>query len=261
VATGLAGITPLVVGASPANADVNWDAIAQCESGGNWNINTGNGYQGGLQFSPSTWRAHGGARYAGSAHNASRNQQITVAKRVLRSQGIGAWPTCGKRGYRSGSRSGSSERATRSYQRQESSKHSRSWEKRSGEYTGYRSQRSKNHRWSGTKSWQNRPTENRSYRRSKQRHHTALAAPRKGTVLAVRPVEVLDFVPQRQFSSAQRPAVTAPRVLRYLVRPGDSLASIATTHKVGWRAVYERNHGVIGANPNVIKPGQTLLIG
>ncbi|EKF23032.1 transglycosylase-like domain protein [Mycolicibacterium hassiacum DSM 44199] len=88
--------TPLVMATGTANADsVNWDAIAACESGGNWSINTGNGYYGGLQFSLSTWRAHGGA---GMPHNASREEQIRVAERVLRSQGIGAWPTCGKRG-------------------------------------------------------------------------------------------------------------------------------------------------------------------
>ena len=62
----------------------NWDAIAACESGNNWSINTGNGYQGGLQFSPSTWRAYGGGEYAGSAHNATREQQIDIAERVLR---------------------------------------------------------------------------------------------------------------------------------------------------------------------------------
>ncbi|OKA08080.1 transglycosylase family protein [Amycolatopsis regifaucium] len=70
-------------------------AIAQCESSGNWNTNTGNGYYGGLQFSQSTWRAYGGT---GSAHNASREQQIAVAERVLQGQGINAWPNCGKKG-------------------------------------------------------------------------------------------------------------------------------------------------------------------
>lgn len=74
---------------------VNWDAIAQCESGGNWAINTGNGFSGGLQFTPSTWRAYGGS---GSAFNASREEQIRVAENVLHGQGIGAWPVCGRRG-------------------------------------------------------------------------------------------------------------------------------------------------------------------
>jgi uncharacterized protein YabE (DUF348 family) len=68
-----------------------WDKLAQCESGGNWSINTGNGFYGGLQFTKSTWRAYGGS---GSPQNASRNEQIAVAKRVQAGQGWGAWPAC-----------------------------------------------------------------------------------------------------------------------------------------------------------------------
>jgi hypothetical protein len=74
---------------------VNWDAIAVCESGGNWGISTGNGYSGGLQFTPSTWRSNGGS---GSPNGASRDEQIRVAENVLHSQGIRAWPVCGRRG-------------------------------------------------------------------------------------------------------------------------------------------------------------------
>jgi hypothetical protein len=74
---------------------VNWDAIAQCESGGNWSISTGNGFAGGLQFTSSTWHANGGS---GSPSGASRDEQIRVAENVLHSQGIGAWPVCGRRG-------------------------------------------------------------------------------------------------------------------------------------------------------------------
>jgi resuscitation-promoting factor RpfE len=74
---------------------VNWDAIAGCESGGNWAISTGNGYAGGLQFTSSTWHSNGGA---GSPNGASREEQIRVAENVLHSQGIGAWPVCGRRG-------------------------------------------------------------------------------------------------------------------------------------------------------------------
>jgi resuscitation-promoting factor RpfE len=80
---------------APKAYSVNWDAIAQCESGGNWGISTGNGYQGGLQFTSSTWHANGGS---GSANGASREEQIRVAENVLHSQGIGAWPVCGRRG-------------------------------------------------------------------------------------------------------------------------------------------------------------------
>jgi resuscitation-promoting factor RpfA len=83
--------------ASQANAatDSEWDQVARCESGGNWGINTGNGYQGGLQFTPGTWRGAGGGEYAGAANMASREQQIAVAERVLARQGRGAWPVCG----------------------------------------------------------------------------------------------------------------------------------------------------------------------
>jgi hypothetical protein len=122
---GAAAVTPLLA-AGPAHADsVNWDAIAQCESGGNWQINTGNGYYGGLQFSRSTWLGYGGGQYAPTADRASRSQQIAVAERTLAGQGIGAWPTCGKKGGsttvapRTDNRStaGSTERASRTERR------------------------------------------------------------------------------------------------------------------------------------------------
>ncbi|MCW0216115.1 MAG: LysM peptidoglycan-binding domain-containing protein [Pseudonocardia sp.] len=77
--------------AAPASA---WDALAQCESGGNWAINTGNGYYGGLQFNLTTWRAYGGV---GMPHTASRTQQIAVAEKVLAKQGWNAWPSCSRK--------------------------------------------------------------------------------------------------------------------------------------------------------------------
>jgi len=94
---GALAIAPLALGTGTASAEsgVNWDAVAACESGGNWSIATGNGYYGGLQFTMGTWRANGGS---GSPHQASKAEQIRVAENVLRSQGIGAWPVCGRRG-------------------------------------------------------------------------------------------------------------------------------------------------------------------
>ncbi|NLG45922.1 transglycosylase family protein [Gordonia sp. (in: high G+C Gram-positive bacteria)] len=91
---GALSIAPLTLAAGVASAAPgnNWDAVAQCESGGDWSINTGNGYYGGLQFSQSTWEANGGS---GIASNASREEQIRVAENVLATQGPGAWPTCG----------------------------------------------------------------------------------------------------------------------------------------------------------------------
>ncbi|WP_296088373.1 resuscitation-promoting factor [uncultured Corynebacterium sp.] len=81
--------------AAPAVADGSvWDSIAQCESTGNWSINTGNGFSGGLQFAPSTWAGFGGTEYAPEAWQATREQQIAVAQKVQASQGWGAWPAC-----------------------------------------------------------------------------------------------------------------------------------------------------------------------
>jgi hypothetical protein len=74
---------------------MNWDAVAQCESGGNWAANTGNGHYGGLQFKPTTWASNGGV---GSPTTASRAEQIRVAENVLRTQGVKAWPKCGPHG-------------------------------------------------------------------------------------------------------------------------------------------------------------------
>ncbi|RDH78922.1 transglycosylase [Mycolicibacterium moriokaense] len=85
-----------LAGHANAATDGEWDRVAACESGGNWAINTGNGYQGGLQFSPGTWSSHGGGEYAPSAHMASKEEQIAVAERVLATQGRGAWPVCGR---------------------------------------------------------------------------------------------------------------------------------------------------------------------
>ncbi|MGW4772995.1 transglycosylase family protein [Nocardia sp. NPDC004278] len=100
-ALGYAAVTGAIVavpfglstGTAAAAPTHNWDGVAQCESGGNWGINTGNGYYGGLQFSQSTWAANGGA---GSANHASKDEQIRVAENVLATQGAGAWPVCGQ---------------------------------------------------------------------------------------------------------------------------------------------------------------------
>ncbi len=90
----LMGIMALSTATASADS-VNWDAIAQCESGGNWAINSGNGFYGGLQFSPATWAANGGH---GNPAQASREEQIRVAERVVAKQGLGAWPSCGSKG-------------------------------------------------------------------------------------------------------------------------------------------------------------------
>ena len=84
-----------LAGQASVASDAEWDQVARCESGGNWAINTGNGYQGGLGLTPGTWIAGGGAQYAPAAQLATKEQQIAVAERLLAHQGGGAWPVCG----------------------------------------------------------------------------------------------------------------------------------------------------------------------
>lgn len=101
VTAGGAGIALPLVAAAGANAasSETWDKVAQCESTNNWDINSGNGFYGGLQFTQSTWEAYGGTAYAARADLATKAQQIAVAEKVLDSQGPGAWPVCsGKAG-------------------------------------------------------------------------------------------------------------------------------------------------------------------
>ncbi|WP_157531753.1 MULTISPECIES: transglycosylase family protein [unclassified Kitasatospora] len=97
-ATGVVGIglsVPCLTAGSASAATVStWDKVAQCEATGDWSINTGNGFYGGLQFTSSTWAEFGGKQYAAQANQASKGQQIAVAEKVLASQGPGAWPVC-----------------------------------------------------------------------------------------------------------------------------------------------------------------------
>jgi resuscitation-promoting factor RpfA len=89
-----AGAPLALAGTANAAPDSAWDKLAQCESGGNWSTDTGNGFSGGLQFTPGTWRSFGGS---GSPQGASREEQIAVAERVLAAQGWNAWPACSRK--------------------------------------------------------------------------------------------------------------------------------------------------------------------
>jgi nucleoid-associated protein YgaU len=144
---GVAAVAPLLASA-PAHADsVNWDAIAQCESGNNWSINTGNGFYGGLQFTQGTWNAYGGGKYASTANQASRSQQIAVAEKVLQGQGIGAWPVCGKR---AGSSASYTNRNTEGTSSTRSSKRTYSSSSQSGTSKKYYPKKHRTHRSDAT---------------------------------------------------------------------------------------------------------------
>ncbi|MBQ0851879.1 transglycosylase family protein [Streptomyces sp. BH-SS-21] len=190
VTVGGAGMAIPLIGTGVANAaDVDtWNKVAACESTNNWNINTGNGYYGGLQFSQSTWEAYGGRAYAARADLATKDQQIAVAEKVLDGQGPGAWPTCSQRAGLT--RGGDSPDISPS----------------------------------GT-----------------------------STQTAKRKVDVQpQTTPQSRAGTAEM----------YTVVHGDTLSEIAGTRKIpgGWRQLYEANRRTVGADPDLIVPGQRLSL-
>ena len=165
----------------------DWTGVAECESGGDWSINTGNGYYGGLQFSQSTWAAFGGTGLAPRADLATPAQQIEIAEKVLAGQGIGAWPTCG------------------------------------GRLTD----------------------------------GTTAAAAGTPAAAAETPAAALGAAPATSQADADTHGRHAAEA-DYTVGRGDTIATIAAAHGQSWRDLYQRNAGAIGADPNVIFPGQVL---
>ena len=217
--TGMVVGAPLTVLAAPASAANNWDAVAQCESGGNWGINTGNGFGGGLQFTPSTWAAYGGS---GSAQNASKDQQIQVAERVLAGQGKGAWPVCGT-GLGSASPS-SAKTQSAPAQQQAPAKQYTAPQQQATQYTAPKQQ-----------------APAKQYTAPKQQ------APAKATA----PTQ-----------SARTAAPSSTPGGTYTVQSGDTLSKIATENNVagGFQAIAAANPAAI-TDVNLIFPGQTLKLG
>ncbi|MFJ8749140.1 transglycosylase family protein [Streptomyces sp. NPDC102441] len=206
VTAGGAGIAlPLLTAASAgaASADV-WEKVAACESTGNWHINTGNGYYGGLQFTRSTWAAYGGTAYAARADLATKDQQMAVAEKVLGGQGPGAWPTCSVRAglERGGDAPGIVPQSKRQV---------------AVEATG-----------------QDKAQESGSSKTAVRDAGSAKASP--------------TAVPGQRES--------------YTVARGDSLSGIASGERVqgGWQRLYAANRTVVGADPDLILPGQRLTL-
>jgi nucleoid-associated protein YgaU len=188
-AIGASTVAASVIAPAVAHADASdsqWDRIANCESGGNWHINTGNGYYGGLQFSSSTWDSFDTNHFASRADLASRDEQITVANRVLDRQGWGAWPVC-------------------------------------SQYRG-------------------EPAPTRT-------HHTRQGHHKHGS-------------DHGRLQSHHQKVEHHGSWVTYVVRSGDSLASIADRHHIkgGWHTLYHRNHDVIGSDPGELRVGQKLRL-
>jgi LysM repeat protein len=223
-AVGAAGALAVTLPAGSAHAasTSTWDAIAKCESGNNWSINTGNGFYGGLQFTASTWKAYGGTAYAPRADKASKSAQIAVAEKVLASQGWGAWPACsaklglhGKSGSISGSSSSAHASSTKSTHSSSKTTHA-------------------SHK-SSTKVAKHESTGTERASRSEVR------TPKTSSVAA---------------SSAPASWTDV-----YVVRSGDTLSDIAQAKGIqGWQALYAANKGVVGADPNLVYPDQHLKV-
>jgi len=223
--TGLVVGAPLTALAAPASAATTgqWDAVAQCESGGNYAINTGNGFYGGLQFTLSTWAAYGGT---GAPQNASRSAQIAVAERVLAGQGKGAWPVCGTglgaanpTPVQAQTRPAPAAPSTRTVP------------------SAPPSVRSAPRVVAPSVVGQStRATEGAG---DADADDSTAAAPRATT-------------PSRRSAAARS----------YVVRSGDTLAKIAAAHQVrgGYQAIFALNRGTI-TNVNLIYPGETLTLG
>lgn len=233
-------------GAVPANAasTATWDALAQCESTGNWSINTGNGYYGGVQFSLSTWRGFGGS---GMPHQASKAEQIRIAEKVLATQGWGAWPACSaKLGLygKSGSIAGSTKATT--------SKTSTSVAPKTVKAPVAKKTVAAPKATVAKKT----VVAPRASETAKKAVSKTPAA-KKSAVLSQKSAPVAK-------KSAPAKTYTAKHVAdsgkNYTVRSGDSLSKIA--NKLGlksWQDLYLLNKGTV-SNPNLIFPGQTLNV-
>jgi nucleoid-associated protein YgaU len=255
LAVGVVSTVALLAPSAPAQASgVNWDAIAQCESGGNWRINTGNGYHGGLQFSRRTWKSHGGTKYATTANGASRSEQIHVAEKVMRGQGLGAWPVCGKRagsGKHHKARNTSGANSTRRSTAKSTARAHRSATRSDARPTSRSATRPAARSATGSTARLTTRSANPSVPRA------AIGPDARSDALTM-----AGLVDQAALTTttAQQP-VTRVSKLWYVVRSGDTLTTIARQKGVpgGWPALHRLNRGAI-TDPHRIYPGQRLTL-
>ena len=209
------------IGAAPASAAPagTWDSLAQCEASGNWSANTGNGFKGGLQFTDSTWKAFGGS---GSANNASKAEQIAVAKKVQAGQGWGAWPACSAKLGLSGKAPAGPKQAPKPVSTQTTKK---------------------------------APVQKAAPQQAAPKQVTK-AAPKHA---AQAPVQ--KAAPQQQVKPAGKHVATVKATdsgANYTVKAGDTLSKIANAQGLNnWESLYSVNTASV-SNPNVIMVGQSL---
>ncbi|MFB6889174.1 transglycosylase family protein [Kitasatospora sp. NPDC056327] len=285
---GVAGVglaMPILSATGASAAPVStWDSVAQCESGGNWSINTGNGFYGGLQFTSSTWKAYGGNAFAPQANQASKAQQISVAEKVLASQGPGAWPVCSKKaGLTKGGAPAAVDTSTDAKpaapkpqaQPQQEAPKQEAPKPAAPKHAAPKAQ-----------------TPQAAQERTAKPYAPKHAAPKPQTAPAPQAQQQAPSfagksgwdadakvfwyqnnggwywtshqdVYQQYAGQAAAPAAAQQQAGQgYTVRSGDTLAGIAASQHVqgGWQALYDGNRGTVGTDPNLIVPGQVLAL-
>ncbi|WP_390886454.1 transglycosylase family protein [Kocuria palustris] len=229
------GGVALLGAAAPAQADsVNWDAVAECESGGNWSTSTGNGFSGGLQFTPSTWAAYGGS---GDASTASKAEQIRVAENVLDGQGIGAWPNCGPLGLTGAATSTPAPAAE----------------------TQVSTQSVETPAPAPAPAAEEAPVAQAPAAEAPAAQAPAAEAPVAEQAPAAE-APVAEQAPVVEYTAPAAPVAEQPAVAgTYTVASGDTLGSIAAAHGTDWETLFAANADTV-ADPHLIFVGQTLNI-
>ncbi|MEV1081066.1 transglycosylase family protein [Streptomyces sp. NPDC050211] len=296
--TGSAIAIPLL-GASGASAadGSTWDKVAECESGGAWSANSGNGFFGGLQLPQEDWERYGGLDYAPSADQASRSQQIAVAEKILADQGAGAWPACGLlHGLGEDSRSANVDTGLEGEASAEPST-SPDASSDSSDSPGLSDSPESS---SSSESSESSPSASPSSSSPSPSSPSPSDEPSDTTDNPAKSDTFVESSPSASTGSAEDDdtdksgqsggssyltdtgtgtgkhrgvsadeaesevrADTAGRHASYSVRAGDTLTTIADSLEVsgGWRALYTENQGTIGTDPDLIIPGQTLEVG
>ncbi|WP_030810903.1 transglycosylase family protein [Streptomyces sp. NRRL S-337] len=217
--------------AAPSGSPVpDWERIAECESNGRWHVNTGNGYHGGLQIDPATWRAYGGKRYAPRADLATRSEQIAVGRRIVRDRGLSAWPRCAY--------TQQSPRATSSGQQAPPAS-------------------APDRETPGTSA-----TDQEAPQASTPPQQTPRTTAPDQQVPDDTGQEVQQTPPTRPHASVRAAAYHHPNRATYVVRTGDCLSVIAERNHVpgGTQALYELNRHKLPHGPDHIHPGQRLRL-